>query len=194
MGFIEHDDVIEALSPYGAADPFAVWILPGREWCDRHFFDTHAFDTFLEIVSINAIAITDEKTWCFIVRKSVDDLLGRPFGVRIRGNVEVNDLSPVVTEHDEDVQNAKCRCRNGEKVAGRNVVNVIIQKRSPSLGRRFSGADHVFSHRCFGNLVSKQEQFAQDSGCAPRRILPGHTANQVTYFPFDGRTSWLSSP
>jgi hypothetical protein len=28
-------------------------------------------------------------------------LLGGPFGAGIRGNIEVNHLSPVVTEHDE---------------------------------------------------------------------------------------------
>ena len=155
MGFIQHDDMVEALPAYRADDALAIWRLPGRTWCDGNFFDSHAFHAILEIVAVDAVAITNEKTRCLIERKGVDDLLGGPFGVRIRGDVEVNHFSPVVTEYDEDVENAKCDCGNGEKVAGRNVGNVIIQKSSPCLGRRFSRANHVLGHGCFGNVVAK---------------------------------------
>ena len=101
MPFAEHDQVIHTFSAHGADDAFAVGILPGRACCDRDFFDAHAFDTLCEIVAVDAVAITDEKTGCFLVREGVDDLLGGPFGVGIRGNVEVDDSSPVVTEHDD---------------------------------------------------------------------------------------------
>jgi hypothetical protein len=107
MGFAKHDDVIDALSAYRADDAFAIRILPGRAWCDGNFFDAHAFDASLEVVAVDSIPIADEKTGRFFVREGIDDLLGGPFGVRIRGHVEVNDQSPVVTEHDEDVQHAE---------------------------------------------------------------------------------------
>ena len=99
MPFIQHDDVVETLSPYGADDPFAVRILPGRAWCDRDFFDSHVLDAVLEIITVDAIAITDKKTRGFFVRKGVDDLLGRPFGVGICGDVEVNDSPPAVSTY-----------------------------------------------------------------------------------------------
>ena len=95
MPFVEHDHVVEALPAYRTDDSFTIWILPGCMWCDRHFFDTHAFDALGEIVTLDAVAIANEKTWCFLVGQGVDDLLGGPFGVEIRGNVEVNDLPPV---------------------------------------------------------------------------------------------------
>jgi hypothetical protein len=37
----------------------------------------------------------------------LDNLLGSSFGVRIRGDIEVDDLSPIVTHHDEDVQDTE---------------------------------------------------------------------------------------
>ena len=171
MPFIQHDDMVETLSSYGADDPFTIRILPGRSWSDGNFFDIHAFHATCKIVSIDAITIADKKTWCFIVRKSVDDLLGGPFGVRIRGNIEVNDLSPVVTEYDEDVEDAKRDCGNREEIAGRNVRNVIIQKRSPSLGRRFSRANHVFGHSCFGDIMPQQGQFRYDPRPSCTKIM-----------------------
>jgi hypothetical protein len=47
--FPEDDHVIEGLSPNGADDPFGVWILPGRPWCDGHFVDPHVLDTLPEV-------------------------------------------------------------------------------------------------------------------------------------------------
>ena len=77
MPFAEHDQVIHTFSAHGADDAFAVWILPRRAWCDRDFFDPHVFHAVLEIVAVDAVAIANEKTL------------------------------PVVTEHDEDVQDTK---------------------------------------------------------------------------------------
>jgi hypothetical protein len=101
-------------------------------------FNTHALDTLREVVAVDAVAIANQKTRCFFVREGVDDLLGGPFGEGIRGNVEVNHLSPVVTENDEDVEEAKRDCGNSEEVAGGDIENVIFQERSPSLRRWLS--------------------------------------------------------
>ena len=124
MGLVEHDHLIQALSPYGADKSFAVRILPG---CPR----------------------------CFFVREGVDDLLGGSFGVGMVGHVEVNDPSPVMTQHNEHVQNSECDRRNDEEVAGSDVGNVIGQERSPRLRRRLPAAGHVLGHSPFRSLVAQ---------------------------------------
>ena len=48
MGFVQYDHVVQTLSAYGADDAFAIGILPGRAWCDRDFFDPHAFDALVK--------------------------------------------------------------------------------------------------------------------------------------------------
>ena len=98
-------------------------------------------------------------------------LLGGPFGVGIRRNVEVNHLSPVVMENDEDVQDAKRDCGNSEEVAGGDIGNVIYEERSPSLGWSLSLPDHVFGHGCFSDIVAQQGQFGYDPRCAPRWVF-----------------------
>ena len=92
------------------------------------------------IVAVDAFAIAKEKTWCFLVPAGVDDLLRSPLGVGIRSDVEMNDLSPIVPEHDENVQHPKCSRRHGKEIARDDVWNVIIEERSPSLRRRLTGA------------------------------------------------------
>ena len=70
---------------------------------------------------VDAVTIAKEKSRGFFVRKGVDDLLGRPLGLGFRGHIEVHHLSPVVTEHDEDVQNTEGRGRNREEIASGDI-------------------------------------------------------------------------
>lgn len=145
MRFVEHDDMIQTTAAYAADNSFTIRILPGRAWRDWDFFNTHAFDTLGEVVPVDAVAIANEKTRCFLVREGVDDLLDGPFGVGIRRDVEVNDLPPVVAEHDEDVQDTEGHGRNREEVAGGDVgsaipgVKVLCRDGAPTAnGEQFS--------------------------------------------------------
>jgi hypothetical protein len=74
--FVEHDDMVQTIAAYAADNSFTIRILPRTAWCDWDFFNTHAFDTLGEVVPIDAVAIANEKTKCFLVREGVDDLLG----------------------------------------------------------------------------------------------------------------------
>ena len=103
MPFANHDHMVEALPTYRSDDSFTNRILPRRARCDRDFFNTHAFDTLGEVVAVDAVAVADAKTRDFLVREGIDDLLGRPCGVEIYGNVEVNDAPPIMAERDEDL-------------------------------------------------------------------------------------------
>ena len=78
----------------------------------------------------------------------------RPAGIGICRDVEVHDLSSIVPKHDENVQHSKCSGRHGEEIARDDVRNVIIEERSPSLGR-FTGAKHVLGYRPLGDLMSQ---------------------------------------
>jgi hypothetical protein len=129
MPFAEHYHMIQTIAAYAADDPFAIRVLPGRLWCDHDFFNAHVLDSLLEVVTVDTIAIADEKTRSFFVREGIDHLLGSPFSMRICGNVEDDDLSPVVPEYDEDVQDAERDRGNGEEGPGRlpRLVAVVRQ-------------------------------------------------------------------
>jgi hypothetical protein len=137
MPFVEHDQAIQTLPADGADHPFAVRILPGRGRRHEDFLDAHAFDSLFEVVTIDVITIADQKTWSRLVEEGLDDLLGGPFGVRIRGDAEVNHAPPIMAEHQEPVEDAKRDRGNGEEVAGGDLGNVIGQECPP---RRLSPA------------------------------------------------------
>ena len=92
VSLAQHDDMIQTVTADAADGAFAIWILPGRLRCDRDFFDSHVLDPFLKVVAVDAVAIANEEARCFFVREGIDNLLGGPFGVWIRGHVEVNNL------------------------------------------------------------------------------------------------------
>src|SRR5438132_11533349 len=54
----------------------------------------------------------------------------------MRGNVEVEDAPAIVSEHDEDEQDAQARGRNGEEIEGDQIRDVIGKERAPGLRGR----------------------------------------------------------
>ena len=112
---------------------------------------------------------------------------------RMVGHVEVNDPSPVMTQHDEHVQNPESNRRHGEEVASNDVRNVICQECSPRLRRQLSGTDQVLGYGSFRSLVAQQEQFRQNAGRAPKWVFSGHATNQVPEFARDERPARFSS-
>ena len=107
MDFVQHDHVVQAFTTDGTDDSLSVGILPGRSWRSRNFANLHAFHAAFEVVAEDAVAISKKKARRFFVGESVDDLLRSPFGIGMRRDVEVNDLSPIVPEYDDNVEHSK---------------------------------------------------------------------------------------
>ena len=158
MDFVQHDHVVQAFATDGTDDSLSVGILPGRSWRRRNFANLHAFHAVLEIVAKDAVAISKKKSRRFFVRESVDDLQRSPFGIGIRRDVEVNDLSPIVPEYHENLEHSKGRRQHGNEVARSNVGKVVSEERPPSLGRWLTLANHVLGHRPFGDFVPQEKQ------------------------------------
>jgi len=60
--FVQHDDVIRALTPDRADDPFAVRILPRRPGSDEHLLDAHVLDAVPEVPAVDRITISNQIT------------------------------------------------------------------------------------------------------------------------------------
>jgi hypothetical protein len=76
--FAQDQDVIQALTSDGADKSLCKRILPGALRSRQQFSDSHALDTLLKHVSVDAVAIAEEVEWCAVIRESVHDLLGDP--------------------------------------------------------------------------------------------------------------------
>jgi len=100
VAFAQNDDMIEALTPDRADEPFRKRILPRALRCRDHFTDLHARQALPEDVAIDRVPIAEEVGWRAVVRKRLHDLLGRPGGGTMLGDVEVDHPSPMVGEHE----------------------------------------------------------------------------------------------
>ena len=101
MSFVEHDDMPKALAFDGTDYPLRVGILPRRSRRADNFFDAHVRDSLLEELTVDSVAITNQKPRCFFVRKGLDDLLRGPFRRRVRRHIEMHDPPPIVAQNDE---------------------------------------------------------------------------------------------
>ena len=96
MALAEDDDVVSALPANGADDAFAdgvyLWGLSGGD----NASDSHSVDASLELLSVDAVAVVDEKFRCGVVGESFHYLLAGPLRRGVRRYVEVEDLPAVV--------------------------------------------------------------------------------------------------
>jgi hypothetical protein len=67
----------------------------------------------------------------------------------------------------------------------REISNVIAQESLPALRRRTASPDHVSCNGRFAYVDPEHQQFAVDARCAPRRILPAHSADQRAQLAVD---------
>src|SRR5215475_4631793 len=129
--FADDDQMIETLSANRADYAFGVWILEGRSRRGDHFFDLHPLHSQSEFCPVNLISIPEQIARRRVFREGFDELSGRPFGRRMRCNIEVDDLTSVMQQDYETVQVAEGQCRNGKKVDGRNLLCMIGEECLP---------------------------------------------------------------
>ena len=98
----------------------------------QDFPDAHALHALPEHVAVDRVAIAEEVGRGGVVREGVHDLLGRPGGGGMLGDVEVEDTRPMVGQDDEDVQVSG---GNGEEVDRDEGADMVDEECSPGLRR-----------------------------------------------------------
>ena len=96
MAFIENDDVIEALPPDRADNPFNVGILPWRTRCRDDFIDAHGLDSGVDQQPVNAVPIPNHIAWCGVPRESFCHLLLDPGRGWMSRHAEMDDPPSLV--------------------------------------------------------------------------------------------------
>ncbi len=101
VSLVDRDDMLEALTTNRPDESLDVWRLPRRTARDDNFLDAHVLGALPEVLTVDRVLVADQKPGRSIIRKRFDDLLSRPLGCRMRGDVEVDDLSSMMTKNDE---------------------------------------------------------------------------------------------
>jgi len=81
--------------------------------------------------------------WGAIPGKRFSDLTRRPLGGRMGRHVEVNRVTSVMAYNHKYKQQAKAHGPYNQKVCRYYLLNVVLEKRAPTLRRRSSLTRHV---------------------------------------------------
>ena len=85
--------------------------------------------------------------------------------------VDMEDLTAVVGEHDEDPQDPECERWNDEEVDRGELADMIVEEGAPGLRRWRTTTHQVLADRGFGDLDAELEQLAVDPRSAPEREM-----------------------
>jgi len=102
-----HDDVVEAFPPKGADHALAVRILPRGPRRGEDLLDSHRTHSTNEARAVDLVSVPNDVLRRRVVGEGVDQLLSCPLCRRALGDVEVQDASAPMLEHEEHVENAK---------------------------------------------------------------------------------------
>ena len=193
MIFVHNDYMVQTLPADRADQALHVCVLPGRPRSDGHLVDAHPFHPLVEVITVDAVAIPQQKPWRLLERKRLDHLPGYPLGRRVGRDVEVDDLASVMSEDQEDVEDLEPDRVDREEVDGRRLLHMVGEEGTPVLGRRLGLAGHVFGHGGVGHLMTQEAEFRLDTRRAPGRVLPRHAADQVANLPLHARPPLLRS-
>src|ERR1700704_168364 len=99
-------------------------------------------------------------------------------------DIEVENLTTIVTDHEKPVERAKPEGWNGEEVHRRDGFSVIPQKGEPTSSSLWVSwrSFHPAGDGSLGNSESQHEKLPVNARRAPRRIFGHHSEDQFPHF------------
>jgi hypothetical protein len=113
---MEHDHMIEALAPNGSNHSLYIGSLPRRARCRQDFANAHAAHLFSEVIAKDRIAVAQQVARELVKGKGLPQLLSRPLRGRVGGDIEVQDATPVMSQHQKHVKDLETDGRHREEV------------------------------------------------------------------------------
>src|SRR5262249_22600182 len=110
MDFAPDDEMIETLAPDRSDQPFSEAILPRRTWCDGLVPYTHGTQTAGDDGAVDAIPIANNVVRGLVPRESLGELARDPFGGRIGGHVDPDEVSSVQPDDGEGYRGGLSQC------------------------------------------------------------------------------------
>jgi hypothetical protein len=122
-------------------------------------------------------------------------LLYNPKRIGILRHIEVQNLTPVVADHEKAIQNTKRERWDGEKVHPSNGLAMVSEECQPSLHHIWISRGSLYPSRDapFCPLETLLEQFAVNPRRSPGRILGDHAEDQRANLFADTLSSSYSS-
>src|SRR6266516_2196189 len=91
----------------------------------------------------------------------------------------MNDLAPFMAHDDQHVEQAKGHRGNDKEIDRRNALCMVLEERSPGLGRLSPGLGTILPDGCRRSIQSQFGQFVSDPRAAPSRVEGPHPADEL---------------
>src|ERR671918_3071218 len=152
----------------------------------KDFLDTHPLHAVPKLLAVDLVAVAEEIGWGGLVREGVDELLGRPGGGGMRGDVEVDYAPAVMGKHNENEQDTEANGGHGEEVDRDEVADVIGEERPPGLRGLGTTLGHEAGDGALGDVDAELEELAVDARRTPQGIRCGHLPDECGDLGADG--------
>src|SRR5215813_2578831 len=116
MVFAEHEPRVQPLPAEGTDQSLHGGVLPRAPRSRNPFLDLQSRYSLAKLFAVERIPISQQEAGSGLVRKRLNQLLRRPGSRRMLRHVEVQNATPVVGQHNQDLQHTKSRGRDGEEI------------------------------------------------------------------------------
>ena len=108
-------------------------------------------------------------------------MLDDPTGGGMLSDVEMNNLSPVMANNKEAVQQVEGDRRDSEKIHGGDHFAMIAKKGLPAPGKSWilGGSLHPAGDASLGYIEAQHEELAVNPGSSPGRIVCHHLEDEI---------------
>jgi hypothetical protein len=131
MAFVQDDHVVQAFTPNTPNQPLDIRILPRTPGGDYDLFDPHMLYPLPKGSAIDAVPIAQEIPRGLVPREGLNDLLGGPRGRGMLGDVEVDDVTSIVEQDDQDKEHRVPHGGDHQEIQGHQVRPVSREKGLP---------------------------------------------------------------
>jgi hypothetical protein len=94
-------------------------------------------------LAISSITIPNEVTRDLLPATGLSELIGDPFGGRMRSGPKPQDLPPAVAHDQQSIEQPERDCRHDEEVHCGNAISMVAKERLPSLRGRAVNTENL---------------------------------------------------
>jgi len=178
VAFAENQNVIQTLAADRADEPLREGILPRAVRSREDFLDPHALHSVAKLLAVDLVTVAQEIGGRGVVREGVHDRLSDPVRGGVLSHVEVDDAPAVVSEHDENKENAQARGGHREEIEGAQIADMVGEERPPGLRGQGAPLGHEPRDGALGDVDPQAEKFPVNSRGAPQRIGRSHPCDE----------------
>jgi hypothetical protein len=103
----KHNDMVKAIPPDRSDKPLRTSVLPRRSWRDRPIPYAHCSETAKKDIAVHAIPVANNISRRLLPPVCLGQLPGNPFGARVSGDTQPQELTTAVLQNQESVQQPK---------------------------------------------------------------------------------------